>query len=255
MIAQIYEIQTQREAEACIELGVDHVGSVLVSKTDWRQPALRDIMRATAGSAAKNTLIPLFNESEFLYNALDYYKPHFIHFCESLVHADRTLMDTDRFVAIQLGIRERFPEIGIIRSIPIPPNDLSRDFPTLKIAASLEPVSDFFLTDTMLINQKGSEEGNQPVEGFVGITGQTCNWDTAAALVASSRIPVILAGGISPANVSDGILRVRPAGVDSCTLTNALDENGRPIRFRKDAVKVKQLVDAVREAEIRLIEG
>jgi phosphoribosylanthranilate isomerase len=120
------------------------------------------------------------------------------------------------------------------------------------LGKKFEPFSDFVLTDTMPVNDNRGAEDSQPVEGFVGITGQTCNWDTAASLVASSRIPVILAGGLSPANVSDGILRVKPAGVDSCTLTNALDENGRPIRFKKDVVKVKQLIDAVREAERRL---
>ena len=41
----------------------------------------------------------------------------------------------------------------------------------------------------------------------------------------------------------------RPAGIDSCTLTNACDADGRPIRFRKDLGKVKHLVEAVRRAE------
>jgi phosphoribosylanthranilate isomerase len=83
----------------------------------------------------------------------------------------------------------------------------------------------------------------------VGITGQRCSWNTAADLVESSRIPVILAGGVSPDNVVEGIRRVLPAGVDSCTRTNALDKKGVPIRFRKNLQKVKQLVKAVREAE------
>jgi len=76
-----------------------------------------------------------------------------------------------------------------------------------------------------------------------------CDWDTAAELVASCRIPVILAGGISAGNVAEGIRRVRPAGVDSCTLTNAHDKSGAPIRFKKNLQKVKQLVNAVRVAE------
>jgi phosphoribosylanthranilate isomerase len=37
--------------------------------------------------------------------------------------------------------------------------------------------------------------------------------------------------------------------VDSCTLTNAQDKSGAPIRFKKDLQKVRQLVDAVRAAE------
>ena len=101
----------------------------------------------------------------------------------------------------------------------------------------------------MLANESGVGAVPQPVRGFVGITGQRCNWDTAAELVSSCRIPVILAGGVSPGNVVEGIRQVKPAGVDSCTRTNALDKNGLPIRFKKDLKKVKQLVDAVREAE------
>ena len=143
----------------------------------------------------------------------------------------------------------RFPDISIMRSIPITEAEAANSIPTLELAGWFEPYSDFFLTDTLLLDGAGDDIGNQPVHGFVGITGKTCNWDTARRLVSSSRIPVILAGGISPANVAEGISRVRPAGVDSCTLTNAIDEDGRPIRFSKDLRKVQQLVDAVRKTE------
>jgi phosphoribosylanthranilate isomerase len=45
-----------------------------------------------------------------------------------------------------------------------------------------------------------------------GGTGRTIDW-TAAAAVATRR-PILLAGGITPANVVDAIARVRPFGVD-----------------------------------------
>ena len=90
----------------------------------------------------------------------------------------------------------------------------------------------------------------QPVSGFVGITGRTCDWGMAGQLVRQSKIPVILAGGISPENAAEAITRTRPAGIDSCTRTNALDAEGRPIRFRKDLEKVQALVAAVRRAEL-----
>lgn len=112
------------------------------------------------------------------------------------------------------------------------------------LARLFAPVSDCFLTDTLLIGQNGAME--QPVNGFVGITGRTCDWDVAAELVRISPVPVILAGGLSPENVRAGIGTVRPAGVDSCTLTNAVDEFGRPIRFRKDAEKVRRFVAEAR---------
>jgi phosphoribosylanthranilate isomerase len=122
----------------------------------------------------------------------------------------------------------------------------------LEISKKFEPISDYFLTDTLLINDNKSEPDQQPVEGFVGITGQTCNWDIARQLVRETKIPIILAGGISPHNVKDAIRTVKPAGVDSCTQTNLTDDKGAPIRFKKDLAKVKAFVDAVRLVEVEL---
>ena len=117
-----------------------------------------------------------------------------------------------------------------------------------------EPLSDCFLTDTMMTGD-ADHEGEQPVKGFVGITGKTCNWELAKALVKRSGIPVILAGGISPDNVYECIKQTRPFGVDSCTLTNALDSHGRPIRFKKDQEKVTRFIEEVRRAENDLYGG
>jgi len=71
--------------------------------------------------------------------------------------------------------------------------------------------------------------------------------------VDTARIPVVLAGGISPDNVVEGLRQVGPAGVDSCTGTNACDSHGQPIRFKKDPAKVKRLVGAVRGFEAGLL--
>jgi phosphoribosylanthranilate isomerase len=136
-----------------------------------------------------------------------------------------------------------------MRSIPIAQPGGDDNVPTIDFAKQFEPVSDFFLTDTYLAKAAGNAESSQPVQGFVGITGKTCNWETARKLVDYARIPVILAGGISPQNVLEGIRQVKPAGVDSCTRTNALDEAGQPIRFKKDLAKVRHLVDQVRRTE------
>ena len=42
IIIQIYEIQTPSEAESMLELGVDHIGSVLTSETDWKNPTIKE---------------------------------------------------------------------------------------------------------------------------------------------------------------------------------------------------------------------
>jgi phosphoribosylanthranilate isomerase len=249
MIIQIYEVQTPAEAQTLIDLGVDHIGSVLVSETQWMVPELKETLECVQSSQAKSSLIPLFNALDSVIRTLECYRPDIVHFCEALTDHPDVKNFCGRLIEIQQEVKMRFPDISIMRSIPIAEAKAADSIPTLELAGWFEPYSDFFLTDTLLLDGAGDDIGNQPVHGFVGITGKTCNWDTARRLVSSSRIPVILAGGISPANVAEGISRVRPAGVDSCTLTNAIDEDGRPIRFSKDLRKVQQLVDAVRKTE------
>lgn len=249
MIIQIYEIQTPAEAVAMIDLGVDHIGSVIVSETEWKNPEVKETLGAVRSAAAKSSLIPLFNNPDSVLRTLNYYQPDIVHFCEALTGHPDVRSFCRRLIDLQQEVKKRFPAIKIMRSIPIAQSGIDNSIPTLELSKDFEPYSDFFLTDTMLVNPAGILDDRQPVTGFVGITGQTCNWDTAASLVASARIPVILAGGISPANVSEGIRRVRPAGVDSCTLTNARDDNGQPIRFKKDPIKVRQLIEAVRQTE------
>lgn len=240
MITQIYEIQTPEEAERCISLGVDRIGSVLLSEEDWRQPAIREVIRLTQGTSTRNSLIPLF-QGETLLKALDFYRPHFLHFCDNLTDLQGRKIGLDKTLKTQEALKARFPDVGILRSIPIPLPNILPDFPFLEITEVLEAVTDGFLIDTWV--------GEEPVEGFVGITGKTCDWDRSRELVLHSSIPVILAGGLSPENVYDALLHVMPSGADSCTLTNAVDGNGRPIRFRKDFFRVERFLQEVRRAE------
>ena len=241
MIVQIYEIQTPNEAEKCIEIGVDHLGSVILSIDEWRVPALRESIRLSEGTPAKNSLIPLFRDSDTLYRALDYYRPHYVHFCDRLTDEHGHERDPSGLLKNQFDLKEKFPEITIFRSIPVPRKDTPPGFSSVKIASSFESLTDIFLIDTWL--------ENEPVRGYIGITGKTPDWDIASNLVTRAEIPVILGGGLSPTNVYEGIMKVLPAGADSCTGTNMKDGEGKPIRFRKDFQKVAQFVKEVRRAE------
>ena len=180
---------------------------------------------------------------------LDYYQPDMVHFCEALSDRDDLWNFCDKLIRLQAFVRKHFPEIKIMRSIPVAQTRENNKIPTIEFAQRFEAASDYFLTETILMNSFGSDIDYQPVPGFVGITGEICNWETARQLVENASIPVILAGGISPQNVLNGIRQVRPAGVDSCTQTNVVDNSGKPIRFKKDLVKVKRLVEQVRAVE------
>ena len=241
MIVQIYEIQTPEEAERCLALGVDRLGSVILSETDRGRSRIREVVELVRGTDAKSSLIPLFSNENKLFSVMDILRPDYVHFCEALTDEQGRPHDLRPVAERQHRFRERYPGIGIVRTLPVPEAGRLPGFPALEIAAALEDSSDGFLIDTWL--------GRDPVEGFVGITGRLPDLDRAAKIVRASRIPVILAGGLSPENVYESMRRVRPAGADSCTLTNALDREGNPIRFKKDFDKVAAFVSEVRRAE------
>ena len=58
IIVQIYEIQEPRQAERLIEMGVDRIGSVILSPDMLKAPSVREVVRLVRGSGAKSSLIP-----------------------------------------------------------------------------------------------------------------------------------------------------------------------------------------------------
>lgn len=97
-------------------------------------------------------------------------------------------------------LRGMWPGLSIIKSLIVRGDNLAA------LADELErysPWVDAFITDTL-----------DPETGACGATGRTHDWRVSRALVAQSPRPVILAGGLTPDNVSEAIRVVRPAGVD-----------------------------------------
>ena len=115
IIIQIYEIQTPSEAESMLELGVDHIGSVLTSEIDWKKPTIKETVTLVNSGSGKSSLIPLFSEPNAVYNVLDYYGPHIVHFCEALANettASRHLAD---LIRLQEDVKKRFPVVEAVR--------------------------------------------------------------------------------------------------------------------------------------------
>lgn len=77
------------------------------------------------------------------------------------------------------------------------------------------------------------------VEGQHGGTGRTAPWELLADF--RPRVPILLAGGLTPDNVAEAIRMVRPAGVDVATGVEAAPG-------RKDPDKVRAFVANAREA-------
>ena len=90
------------------------------------------------------------------------------------------------------------------------------------------------------------------VEGFGG-GGKTFNW---SLLPPSVNAHLVLSGGLTPANVGDGILQVRPRGKTlAVDVSSGVEEqlpNGSPCKGIKSPELINQFVAAVRAADLKL---
>ena len=77
--------------------------------------------------------------------------------------------------------------------------------------------------------------------GLYGGSGETADWDRAAAVAKACR--AMLAGGLTAANVSEAITRVHPAGVDVSSGVEASPG-------KKDYAKVAAFITAARAAVV-----
>jgi phosphoribosylanthranilate isomerase len=216
MLVQIFEVQTPEEAAALARLGVDHIG-VLVG--DGFFPRELSITQTNAIFAAvpaghKRVALSLSANLDEVARIIAETRPGIVQLQAEI---------DDFSVTMTRALKRRFPEIPIMRAIPV------IDETTIATAASYRGVADFLLLDTY---DAGTRQ--------FGALGRTHDWSLSRRIVDDVGIPVILAGGIGPENVAAAIAAVRPAGVDSKTRTDRPDGTG------KDLAKVEAFVAAAK---------
>jgi phosphoribosylanthranilate isomerase len=108
------------------------------------------------------------------------------------------------------------PDLRLIKAVHVSGPE------SIEAAAAYAGIAHALLLDTRTVDRLGG-------------TGRTHDWSISARIVAAVPVPVYLAGGLTPENISDAIERVRPAGVD--VNSGVKDSAGE-----KDAEKVSLFV-------------
>jgi len=221
MKIQIYTMQTPEEAAAIAQLGVDHIG---VSPAHKNLPGEVDYDTARAIFAAvpenvTKVALTVDEDLDAIEEMVHATEPDIVHLCG--------LMGAVPPDAVR-ELRRRLPDVAIMQAISVGGPE------AIEEAIRYQEVADYLILDTQAPDIPG-----------VGASGVTHDWNISRAIVQQTRIPVILAGGLSPENVADAIRAVRPWGVDSLTHTNKPLSGGG---FRKDIERVRQFVAAARGA-------
>jgi len=124
-------------------------------------------------------------------------------------------------------LRELWPDLFVVKSLVVRTDNEAE---LHELARQTAPWVDAFVTDTY-----------DPETGAEGATGKTHDWAVSRRLAEQCSRPLILAGGLHPANVAEAIRTVRPAAVDSHTGVEGADG-------RKDPALVRRFVAAARAA-------
>lgn len=219
MKIQIYTMQSVDEARAVIAQGVDHIG---ITPSDIGLPGEVDYATARAivdavGESAVCVALSVDSDLDAIVEMVHSVRPDILHLCG----LENTLLPEAVGV-----LRERLPALPIMQAVSVAGPQ------AVDVALAYQDVADYLILDTQ-----------SPDIAGIGASGETHDWGISRQIVKQVKIPVILAGGLSPENLAEAIRVVRPWGVDSLTCTNEILPGGN---FRKDIDRVRRFVQAAR---------
>ncbi|HHW12849.1 MAG TPA: phosphoribosylanthranilate isomerase [Firmicutes bacterium] len=229
MIIQIYGIRTVEDARMVIELGAHHIGVSYgqIKRTPGQLSCeeAKEIFANVQPEAVKVGLTVAEDIEEITEN-LKVVCPEVLH-----LSGDIEGITPDEIKVL----KARFPGLKIMQALPVLPNVPLEEQKVLDYVRAYESVADFFLIDT---KAAGASD--------IGATGLTHDWAIDKAIVDSTKVPCIIAGGLNADNVGAAIRIARPYGVDSFSYTNY--DPPRPGKGIKDPEKVRAFIEAVRNA-------
>lgn len=233
MIIQIYGIRTLEDARMVIDSGAHHIGvnygKVMRMKEQLTCEQAKEIFDNVQPEAIKVGLTIAEDIDEITEN-LNLVLPDILH-----LSGDIEGITPDEIKVL----KERFPSLKIMQAMPVLQDVPLEEQKVMEYVKDYEGVSDFFLIDT---KAEGADD--------IGATGLTHDISIDKAIIESTDVPCIIAGGLDASNVAEAMKITQPYGVDSFSSTNFDDfrkiELGKGI---KDIEKVKAFVEAVKNVE------
>lgn len=203
---KICGLSQEADVAAAVEAGADAVGFVLYGKS------VRHVSATRAGALARG-LPPFVTPVCLFVNA----KPDEIN--RALDHVPRAVL---QFHGDETPAQCEAARRSYIRAARV-----SEGFALLDFARAFASASALLL--------------DADVQGYGG-GGKVFDWSLIPPNV---PLPVVLSGGLNPANVIDGVMRVRPWAVDVSSGVEAS-------KGVKDAALIRRFCEAVREADARI---
>ena len=210
---KICGLRTLSDATIAIQEGADFIGFVFV------QNVTRQINVSTAKKIIKQTKKLLQPDAQLKFVGL---------FVNEQIDQINQIINECELDYVQLCGNEtptqwKSLNTNVIKQLKIPPS----------IAEELTIDEEMIIRDAEMIYSSGAKILiDADVQGKHGGTGVLSDWDLASKI--SAKYPVILAGGLTPRNVSNAIQAVNPWGVD---VSSGVESNSQ-----KDPDKIAQFI-------------
>jgi phosphoribosylanthranilate isomerase len=214
-LIKICGLRTSEHALAAVEAGADLLGFIFAPARRQVGPAdvvrIGQAVRSATPADRRLALVGVFvNEA-----------PERMRAIAQQCHLDAIQLSGDEPVAVA----EQLPGLAIIKAIrfqetAVEQSWLNSDLPSIRLLVDAH------------------------IPGAYGGAGVVADWDRARLL--AQRRPIILAGGLTPANVGAAIERVRPWGVD---VSSGVETEGV-----KDIAKIHAFAAAARTAQRHIVQ-
>lgn len=205
MLLKVCCIQDEAEVRLAMAAGASHVGLV-GAMPSGPGPLDDDTIRRIAADAPAEITTVLLTSRVIGPEIVDHVRDTGVRAVQIVTHVG---------VDVRRKVRSALPDVGIVQVVHVEGPD------SVDVAVGMADGADVVLLD--------SGQPSAPVPELGG-TGRTHDWAVSAEIVRRVPVPVLLAGGLGPDNVTEAVRAVRPAGVDVCSRLR--DAGGRLLAER-----------------------